>query len=59
MSTGCIGNRVYTGLGEDELYMAVPGKDLARISDQLRTIVAANATLSEYHQGRQQALTRE
>jgi len=59
VSTGCIGNRVYTGLGEDELYVAVPGKNLARISDQLRTIVAANATLSEYHQGRQQALTRE
>jgi uncharacterized protein (DUF169 family) len=59
VSTGCIGNRVYTGLGEDELYVAVPGKDLARIAVQLRTIVAANATLSEYHQGRQQALTRE
>jgi hypothetical protein len=29
-STGCIGNRVYTDLGEDELYVAVPGKDLSR-----------------------------
>jgi hypothetical protein len=26
-STRCIGNRVYTDLGEDELYVAVPGKD--------------------------------
>ena len=32
---------------------------VSRISDQLRTIVATNATLSEYHQGRQQTLTRE
>ena len=24
-SLGCIGNRVYTGLGEDELYVVVPG----------------------------------
>jgi uncharacterized protein (DUF169 family) len=59
VSTGCIGNRVYTDLGEDELYVAVPGKDLARIADQLQTIVAANTTLSEYHRGRRLALTRE
>jgi uncharacterized protein (DUF169 family) len=59
VSTGCIGNRVYTDLGEDELYVAVPGKDLARIADQLQTIVAANTTLSEYHRGRRQALSRE
>ena len=25
MSTGCIGNRVYTGLGDDELYLMIPG----------------------------------
>jgi uncharacterized protein (DUF169 family) len=28
LSLGCIGNRVYTGLGEDEMYMAVLGRDL-------------------------------
>ena len=54
-----LGNRVYTDLGEDELYVAVSGKDLARITDQLQTIVAANAALSEYHRGRRLALTRE
>jgi uncharacterized protein (DUF169 family) len=58
VSTGCVGNRVYTDLGDDELYVAVPGKDLAKIADQIQTIVAANATLSEYHRGRRQALTK-
>jgi len=58
-STGCIGNRVYTDLGEDELYMAVPGKDLAGVADALQTIVEANATLMEYHRGRRQALATE
>jgi len=33
-STGCIGNRVYTDLGEDELYVAIPGKDLPRIAEE-------------------------
>jgi len=49
MSTGCIGNRVYTDLGEDELYVTVPGADLSRMADALDTIVAANATLRDYH----------
>ncbi len=58
-STGCIGNRVYTGVGEDELYVVVPGKDLAKVADEVQTIVAANAQLSEYHQSRRQALATE
>lgn len=58
-STGCIGNRVYTGLGEDELYLAVPGRDLVQIADAVQTIVEANAKLSEYHRGRRQALATE
>src|SRR5688500_11339520 len=55
-SVGCIGNRVYTDVGDDELYIAVPGKDLPRIAEEVQTIAAANAKLSEYHRGRRQAL---
>ena len=58
-STGCIGNRVYTDLGEDELYVAVPGKDLPRIVEEVRTIAASNAKLSEYHRERRQSLATE
>lgn len=58
-STGCIGNRVYTDVGEDELYVTVPGKDLPRIADEAQAIAAANVTLSEYHRGRRQALATE
>jgi uncharacterized protein (DUF169 family) len=58
-STGCIGNRVYTDLGEDELYVAIPGKDLSRIAEEAATIAAANSKLSEYHRGRRQALATE
>ncbi len=58
-STGCIRNRVCTDVGEDELYVAVPGKDLARIAEEAQTIATANAKLSEYHRGRRQALATE
>ncbi len=35
-SMGCIGNRVYTDLGDDELYVAVPGRDLAKLVEVAR-----------------------
>ncbi len=58
-STACIGNRVYTDLGEDELYVAVPGRDLARVADEVETIAAANAKLLQYHRERRYALATE
>ena len=55
-STGCTGNRVYTDLGEDELYVAVPGAALPRIAEAAATIATANAALADYHRGRRLAL---
>jgi uncharacterized protein (DUF169 family) len=54
-TTGCVGNRVYTDLGEDELYVVIPGKDVARVAAEAQTIADANVKLSEYHQRRRQA----
>jgi len=59
MSTGCIGNRVYTDLEDGGMYMAVSGKALAAIAAELGTIAAANAQLMEYHTDRRQALSTE
>jgi len=56
-STGCIGNRVYTDLGEDELYVAVPGRDAARVAASLASIVSANDTLKTYHLDRRRTLS--
>src|SRR5881397_2976071 len=58
-STGCVGSRVYTDLGEDELYVMIPGKDVTRVAAEAQTIAAANLTLSAYHRGRRQALATE
>jgi uncharacterized protein (DUF169 family) len=58
-SVGCVGNRVYTDLGEDEMYVVVPGRYLARIAAEAETVATANATLYEYHLERRQILATE
>ena len=58
MSSGCIGNRVYTDLGDDELYVMIPGTRLTDVVRQLATISAANDTLRTYHVERRATLTR-
>jgi uncharacterized protein (DUF169 family) len=58
-STGCIGNRVYTDVSDDDLYVAVPGKDLARVVDEVGTIAHANSILADYHRERRLTLTRQ
>lgn len=59
MSTGCVGNRVYTGVDEGELYAAIPAQALAPLAEAARTISTANATLQAYHESRRQQLMVE
>ena len=48
-----------TDLADDELYVAVPRKDLSGMAEEAQTIAAANAKLSEYHRGRRAALATD
>ena len=56
-SLGCIGNRVYTGLGEDEMYVVLPGKDLNAVVEALKTIGNANVALRDYAMVRREKLS--
>lgn len=56
-SLGCMGNRVYTGLGEDEMYVVLRGKDLHAVREALKTIGNANAALQEYAKRRREQLS--
>jgi uncharacterized protein (DUF169 family) len=56
MSTGCIGNRVYTDLGEDEFYLMIPGKRLVEVAEQAAVIATANDALEQYHTQRRLTL---
>jgi uncharacterized protein (DUF169 family) len=56
-SLGCIGNRVYTGLNEEEMYFVLRGKDLEAVAEALEVVTRANAALSDYAIDRRQTLS--
>ncbi len=56
-SFGCIGNRVYTGLGDDEGYYAIPGSKVFDVVEKLAVIVEANRQLETFHRSRQTTST--
>jgi uncharacterized protein (DUF169 family) len=49
---GCIGNRVYTELADNELYFVIAGTQLGQVVAKLKTIVNANNELQAFHQAR-------
>jgi len=55
-SLGCIGNRVYTGLGDDELYFTIPGARVGEVVERLQAVVHANRELEQYHLARHTSL---
>lgn len=56
-SAGCIGNRVYTEIGDDEFYITLRGSTLDCVADELETIETANQTLTDFHQERKARLS--
>ncbi|MDB4966983.1 MAG: hypothetical protein JWN44_2672 [Myxococcales bacterium] len=51
-SFGCIGNRVYTALSDNDAYFAIPGPALAAVEERLRVILHANNELEKFHRAR-------
>jgi uncharacterized protein (DUF169 family) len=49
ISFGCKGNRTFTGLPDEEVYLAVPGAKWEKLVEALRTIVDANATMEAHY----------
>jgi len=58
-SLGCVGNRIYTGIGDTDMYSVIPGARLQDVADALATITAANEALTGHHRGRLAALRIE
>ena len=49
LSLGCIGNRVYTEIGEDKMVVTIPGKELEKFLSSLKDIARANDFLETAH----------
>jgi uncharacterized protein (DUF169 family) len=58
-SFGCVGNRVYTGAGENDAYFAIPGPQLGAVEERLAVIVRANQELEKFHRARAAASPAE
>jgi uncharacterized protein (DUF169 family) len=58
MSLGCIGNRVYTDVPDDHVYLMVRGGDVEAVAGALDRIIDANARLTAFHRERRPGLTR-
>jgi uncharacterized protein (DUF169 family) len=56
-SFGCVGNRVYTGAGDDDAYFAIPGGQMPVVEERLTAIVHANEELEKFHRARAAAAT--
>jgi len=50
ISFGCKGNRTYTTLGDDEMYVAVPGARWNDFVDRLLEVQRSNLTMGNYYQ---------
>jgi uncharacterized protein (DUF169 family) len=56
-SLGCVGNRIYTGLADEEFYSVVRADKLEMIASEIATITAANVILTQYHRERRDSIT--
>jgi uncharacterized protein (DUF169 family) len=52
LSLGCAGNRITTGLGDGELYSAIPGGSWPAVVDALAAIRSANEAMEAYYESR-------
>ena len=56
-SLGCVGNRIYTRLADEEFYSVIRADNLATIAEEIATITAANVMLTQYHRERRATIT--
>ena len=54
VSLGCAGNRLYTGLRDDELYVAIPGKKWSDFKASLVGVCRANARMEQFYVANQE-----
>ncbi len=50
ISFGCRGNRTFTKLGDDEMYVALPGPRWSEFLDRLVEVQRSNLTMGNYYQ---------
>jgi uncharacterized protein (DUF169 family) len=49
LSLGCRGNRTFTGIGNDEMYVAIPGNKWAEVVSSVADTCTADATMTAHY----------
>lgn len=57
LSFGCKGNRTFTGLPDDELYICITGDKWEAVTDKLHEAAAANAAMEQHYLAHQRQFT--
>jgi uncharacterized protein (DUF169 family) len=52
LSFGCMGNRVFTGITDGDLYIGIPGAKYAAVVEKLREVVTANCAMEEHYRSK-------
>jgi uncharacterized protein (DUF169 family) len=52
LSFGCKGNRTFTGLTDDEMYVTIPGAKWTEVASALGAIVAANRKMAAHYESK-------
>jgi len=53
LSLGCMGNRTFTGLSDDELYVCIPGAHWPKMVSKLTEIGKANSDMQQFYKNHQ------
>lgn len=53
ISLGCKGNRTFTGIGEGEMYLSIPGERWPALLESFTAVAHANDTMGDYYTKKQ------
>lgn len=51
-SAGCLGNRIYAGLADDELYAILPGRALGAVTQEVKAVAESSSIITDRHRAR-------
>jgi uncharacterized protein (DUF169 family) len=58
LSFGCKGNRTFTGLPDEEMYVCVPGEKWAAVAGMIAEVCEANAAMGRFYEGQKAKFER-
>ena len=52
LSFGCMGNRVFTGISDGDLYVGIPGAKYAEVVEKLKEVITANCAMEGHYRSK-------